>query len=225
MARQPSQRLVIELHGVNAGHGWQVRVDLEDGDQAPHDQDDHHDGGDPHDEHRLFAALVDALQVLPPEVQHDQDGASGGEVVLVKANGVAEVAAQFFDESGEVLASGDGADRPCQHVIEQQRRDRELGQRGAHGLFHHAVHAAAHEHAAALDVHGAHRVAEQHDRQNEPRRALANHVLGIAAHVVGGGGQVGEHDRRCPPEGDEGQHHRGGNKHRYGRLQTVERRS
>ena len=112
------------------------------------------------------------------------------------------------EKTREVLARGHRADRAGQDVVEQQRRYRELGQRTAHGLLHHAVHAAAHEHRAGLDVYRPHRVAEKHHGQHEPRRTLADHLLRIAANIVGRRRQVGEHDRGGPPEGDERQHHR-----------------
>jgi len=56
--------------------------------------------------------------------------------------GVARVRRRFVQDARQIQAGGDGADRPGQHVIEQQRRDRELSQAGAHGLVHHAIHAA-----------------------------------------------------------------------------------
>ena len=94
--------------------------------------------------------------------------------------------ADFIDQAAEVQARAHRADGAGQHVIEHQRRNRELGQRAAHRLVHHFVHAAAHEHRAALDVDGAHRVGKQHDRQDEPRRCFADGLFGDAAYVVGG---------------------------------------
>ena len=71
-----------------------------------------------------------------------------------------------------VLPGRHGADRPGEDVIEQQGRDREPGEPAAHRLLDDPVDAAAHEHGAALDVDAAHGVAEEHDRQDEPGRAL-----------------------------------------------------
>ena len=92
-------------------------------------------------------------------------------------------------------------------------------------LFDYPVHAPANEHGAGLDVERPHRVAEQHHRQDEPGSTFADDLLGIATGVVGGGSQVGKDDRRRPPEGDEGQHHRGGDEDLYGRLGTLSERS
>ena len=181
-------------------------------DQAPDDQHHHHHGGDLHDLQRPLAGFVHALDVLPPEIDGHHDGKDRGRT---RSSGpcerrMAEVVESVGQEAREVLSGGDRADRAGQDVVEQQRRDRELGQRAAHRLLDHAVHAAAHEHGAGLDVEGAHRVAEEHDRQHEPGRALADDLFGVAAHVVGRRRQIAQHDGRSPPEGDEGQHHRGG---------------
>ena len=81
---------------------------------------------------------------------------------------------------------------------------------GPHAVAHHHVDAAAHEHAAALQVDGAHGEAEEHDAQHEPRRGLADRLLRDAADVEHRGGQVAQHDGGAAPEGDEGKGDRGG---------------
>ena len=78
------------------------------------------------------------------------------------------------------------ADRPGQHVVEQQRRDRQLRQRAAHRLLDDAVDAAAHEHRRALDVERPDGVGEEHHAEDEPGRGLADGLLGDAADVEGG---------------------------------------
>ncbi len=55
--------------------------------------------------------------------------------------------------------------------------------------------------------------AEEQHRQDEPGRRLAHRLLGDAAGIVGGGGEIVQHDRRGPPEGDEGEHRRGRHHH------------
>jgi hypothetical protein len=63
-----------------------VRRDLdghaEDGNRAPYDQDDDHDGRDEHDLQGFFARLVNALYVFPPEIQDDDRGKDGSEMIL-----------------------------------------------------------------------------------------------------------------------------------------------
>src|SRR5438876_7171048 len=91
---------------------------------------------------------------------------------------------RFINERGHVKTRADAADRTSKHVIEEERRDREFGGWASHCLTDNFVHAAANEHAAAFDVYGAHGIRKQHDRQNEPRRRLADRFLGNAANVI-----------------------------------------
>ena len=49
------------------GNGGRCARVHDQGDHAPHDQDDDHDGRDLHDAQCLFAGFVYALGVLPPE--------------------------------------------------------------------------------------------------------------------------------------------------------------
>ena len=127
--------------------------------------------------------------------------------------GDVEVGAGLINQAAQVQARADGADGSGEHVVEHEGRDGELGQGAAHGLVHHFVHAAAHEHGAALDVDGAHGVGEQHDRQDEPGRGFPDGVFGDAADVIRRRGQVAEHDGRRFPEGNERQHDGGGHNH------------
>src|ERR1700678_3457520 len=187
----------------------------EDGDGAPDDEDHDHDGGDDHDLQRLLARFMHTLDVFPPEIHHDQNGEAGGKVVFGKNQGVVDVLADIFDEASEVLASRNGTDGASENVVEQQRRNRKFGQGTAHGLLDHAVHSSANKHAAGFDIQSAHTVTEQHDRENEPRGALADDLLGVTASVIRRRSKVGKDDGRRPPERDEGQHHRGGNEHLY----------
>ena len=98
--------------------------------------------------------------------------------------GFVEIVAHFIDQAGEIETRADAADRARQNVVEHQRRNGKLGQSAPHGLMHHAVDAAAHEHAAALDVNRADRVREQHDAQNEPGRRFADRSLRDPARIV-----------------------------------------
>ena len=63
------------------------------------------------------------------------------------------------------------------------------------------------EERAALDVYGADRIAEEHDRENEPRRRRSDRLLGDTADVVGCAGQVTQYNRGGSPVGDERKHH------------------
>ena len=121
-----------------------------------------------------------------------------------------KVGEQLVEKAGQILPRGNAADRPGQNVVEHQRRDGKFRQRPAQRFLDHAVHAAAHEHAAAFDVHRAHAVGEQHDAENEPGRRLPDEALGFATRVVGRGGQVVQDNRGRAPKGDERQHGRRG---------------
>ena len=99
--------------------------------------------------------------------------------------------------------------RPREHIVEHQGGHRELGQRPTHGFVDHFVHAAAHKHGTALDVDGAHRIREQHDRQDEPGGGFADGGFRDAADVVGARGKIAQHNGGGAPERNKGQHHRG----------------
>ena len=164
---------------------------------APDEENDHHDRGDLHNPQSLVARLLDALDVLPPVVDGDRRREHRGGVIHVELEWIAvrihqrrrePVAGvrhvhQFVHQAGDVLARGYARDRPRQNVVEHQRRDAELRKRAAKRFLHHAVNAAAREHRAAFDVHCAHREAEQHDAENEPRCGRAYSLLGDAACV------------------------------------------
>ena len=120
---------------------------------------------------------------------------------------------ELVQQTHQVQARRHAADGSGQNVVEHERRNRELGQGSAHGLLHHAIHTAAHEHAAALDVDRTDRVGEQHDGEDEPGSGFANEVLGNGARIEGGGAHVVEHDRGRPPERDKRQHGGGGHQH------------
>ncbi len=129
---------------------------------------------------------------------------------------------QLVQKSRQILARGNAADGPGQDVVEHQRGDGKLRERAAHRLFDDAIDAAAHEHAAALDVHGSHGVGEQHDGQNEPGSGLADGLLGDRARIEGGRAEVIEYDGGRPPEGNEGKHGGRGN-HDFGKSGFLSR--
>ena len=216
---KPAQRILIQRdHARVQRVGGQLDGSAQNRNRAPDDQNDHHHGGDGHDLQGLLAGFMHALGVLPPEVGHDDDRDAGREVVIGKIQRAVQVHAHVLDEARQILARGDGADGASQNVVEEQGGDRELGESSAHGLFDDAVNTAAHEHAAGLDVQRPHGVAEQHDRKDEPGRALADDILGVAAGVISGRGQVGQNDGGSAPERNEGQHHRSGDEDLYYRF-------
>ena len=219
-AIQPSQRLFVQRnHARYERAGRKMNRNLKRCNGAPDDQDHDHDGGDDHDLDGLLARFVDSLGIFPPEVNCDQRAEAGGKRVLGKVSErMAHVPSHVLNKARQVLACDHRADRTSQNVIEEQRRNRELGESPSHGLFDDAVNAAAHEHAARLDVQSTDGIAEQHDREDEPGCALADHLLSIAARVIGGGGQVRQNDGGGAPERNEGQHHRGGDEDLYCRF-------
>ena len=116
--------------------------------------------------------IRECLDVVPPEIRrHEQSRKTrrtrfGGHVDA----GVQQFA-DLIHQPAEILAGADAADRSGQDVIEDQRGNGESGQERPHGIADHDIHAAAHEHAAAFHVNGAHGEAEQHDAEDEPGRA------------------------------------------------------
>ena len=114
-----------------------------------------------------------------------------------------EIQRRFVNQPDDILACGHAADRPSQNVVKHQGGDAEFGQRAAHGLFDHAIDAAAHEHAAALHVEGADGVGEQHDAQNEPGRGLPDVGFRFATGVISRGGKIVQNDRGRTPEGNK----------------------
>src|ERR1019366_4553870 len=80
-------------------------------------------------------------------------------------------------------------------------------------FLHDAIHAAAHEHAATFHVNRAHAVGKQHDREDEPRRGLANVALGFATGVTGRGSEVVQNNCSGSPERNKGEHGRSGHEH------------
>ncbi len=128
--------------------GRQLNGGAQNGNGAPDQQNDHHHRGDHHDLQGFLAGLVHALRILPPEIGHHDNGQPGGKVVVGEMQRAVHVHAHVLDKPCQILAGGYGADGTGQHVVEQQRRDRKLGQRSAHRFFDHAIDAATNEHTA-----------------------------------------------------------------------------
>ncbi len=115
---------------------------------------------------------------------------------------------RIVDEAGNVLARGNTGHRAGEDVVKHQRGNAEFGESAAEGFFDDAIDAAADEHRAAFDVHGADCEGEQHDAEDEPGSALADGLLGDASGVESGGSEIIQNDGGGPPVGNEGQHDR-----------------
>ena len=209
--------------GMHRRHGEALGME-EQGEHAPTDDGDAHDGGELHDFHGFVGAFPDADDVGPPEVDSDADGDDHAERIdgLGAGGGIeddgmfpalADQGEQVADEPDQVLAGGDGADGAGEDVIEHEGGDGEFGEAAAHGFFDDFIHAATGEHGAAFHVHRADGVGKEHDAEDEPGGGLADGLLADAADVVGGGGQVAEHDGGGAPEADE--HQRDGGDHQH----------
>ena len=92
---------------------------------------------------------------------------------------------KLVDQSRQVLACRDAADRPRKDVVKHERGNAEFSECPAEGHFHGAIYAAAHKHAATFHVNRADCIGKHHDSQDEPRRGLANVAFRFAASVVG----------------------------------------
>ena len=155
---QPAERIGSERQIAGKGEGRKVHASHIERIPAPNEHHDDHHGGHVHDAQGLFAGLMHALDVFPPEIKSDQDGKERGGGIRGQHRLHVEIVQKLVQQADQIQTRRNAADRPRQDVIEHQGGNGEFGQRRAHGLFDHAVDAATHEHAAALDVHGANRV-------------------------------------------------------------------
>ena len=214
---EPAERVFAELYVLRYRQRRKLHVSLEQqGDGAPDEEGDHHDRGDLHDAQRLAAGFMDTADVTAPEVGRNQHSETGGEEVGRNAWGNVAGLRKLVEQVSEVKSRADHADGSGENVVEDQRRNREPGHEVPHGVAHHDVHSAAHEHAARFQVHRADREAEQHHREDEPRRALTDGVLGDAAGIKRGRCQIAEHHCGGAPERDEGECYSCGDHHLRG---------
>ena len=175
----------------------------EDGIDAPGDEDNDHNGRDLHDPHGFLAGFVDALDVVPPEINGAEDGEKRGAEIGADVETEMNEVCGFIEKADDVLPGGHAADRTGQNVVEHQGGNAEFGDRAAHGFFDDAINAATDEHAAAFDVDRADRVRKQHDAEDEPRSGLADVAFGLTTGIVSGGSQIVENDSSRAPKGDE----------------------
>ena len=117
------------------------------------------------------------------------------------------------EESHQIRPGRDCGDRAGEDVIEHERGNGQFRHAAAHRTFDDLVHATTGEHRAALDIHGSHGIAEEHDGEDEPRRRFADRLFADAADVIGRGCQVAQHDGGRSPEADEGERHAGDDQH------------
>src|SRR5262249_30844597 len=123
---------------------------------APREEYRHHDRGELHDPEGFGARLVQPFDVRPPEIYRDEGGKEDRELFRRNPEGEMQKLADFIDETPEIWPGADAADRPCQDVIEQERRDGQASHKRTHRIAYDDVNAAANEHAAALHVDGTH---------------------------------------------------------------------
>src|SRR5271169_5780982 len=82
---KPTQSRVTELEVSRQRRGREGDMPPQnDGQRTPDQQSRHHDGGDLHDTQCLAAGFVNALDVLPPEIEGDADREEGSKVVHVE---------------------------------------------------------------------------------------------------------------------------------------------
>ncbi len=117
---------------------------------------------------------------------------------------------ELIEQPDDILPGGDAGDGPGEDVVKHEGRDAELGKGAAERLLDDAIDTAAGEHGAALDVDRTDGEREEHDAENEPGGGASDGSLGDAAGIEGRGCQIVENDGRSAPEGDEGEHDRGG---------------
>ena len=165
----------------------------------------------------MRAGFVDALDVAPPEVNGHHHAEYGGERIRRGVQAEMAEAGDLIEQTPQVLARADHTDGAGEDVVEDERRDRDPRHERAHGVAHHHVYATAHEHAAGFHVDRAHGETEEHHAEDEPWSALADGVLGDAAGVKSGRGQVAQHHRRGAPERNERKSDSGGDHHLGGR--------
>src|SRR6185295_13602659 len=110
-----------------------------------------------------------ALGVAPPEINGRDDTETRGEFMRRDGHAGAQHFRDLVEQTTEILARADAADRAGENVVEDECGDGKAREEWAHGVAYDDVHAAAHIHAAAFEVYRAHREAEKHDRQDEPR--------------------------------------------------------
>ena len=210
---EPSQRTAMrsleEPNVVKMRQGWKMRTPDKERVTAPSHHQHHHDGGHVHDAKGLLARFVDTLDVFPPEINRDRDREHRRGAIHRKKRARMEMFQQFVQQADQIKTCRYAADRARQNVVEHQSGDRELGQGGTHGLLDHAVHAATHEHAAALDVERRHRACKQHDGEDEPGRSLADEVFGNCAGIERRRTHIVQHDCGYTPERNEGEHRAG----------------
>jgi len=176
--------------------------------RVPTPEQHHHDHyrRDVHDPQRLFAGFRNTLDVFPPEINRNQHRERrGGQVHGQNQRGV-HIVQKFIQQTDKIKAGGNSADGPRQDVVKHQGGHGNLRQRTAHRLLDDAVDSATHKHAAALDINRAHRIRQDHNRQNEPWACFPDEMLSDGSRIERGRAHVVQHHGRRAPERHEGQH-------------------
>src|SRR5262249_245657 len=148
-------------------------------------QQNDHDGGQLHDPERFLAGFADPFDVLPPEIDGDENGESHGGGVGADRDSQVRVGEQFSDQASQGTPGAHAANGAGENVIEHQGGYREFGESTAHRFFDDAVDTPTHEHAATFHIQLRDRVGKQHGGKDEPRSGLADELLGFTARVEG----------------------------------------
>ena len=212
---QPSQRVFGKGQMTKARPGGKMRPSHPECVAGPDNHQHDHDGSHVHDAQGFLAGLRDAFDVLPPEVDGDEASKEGGRQVHGQAHRNVRILQELVQKPHQIEARGDAADRSGEDVVKHEGRNGELGQCRAHCFLDHTVHAAAHKHAAALDVKRAYGVSEAHDGQNEPRSRFAHEVFRNGAGIKRRRAHVVENYRCGPPKRDKRKHGGSGNQHAW----------
>src|ERR1700687_1511143 len=125
-AVEPTHRIGPELQVTGVRDGRERGVAHQDGVNAPANQDDDHDGRNLHDAHGFLAGFVDALDVVPPEVNGADNRKAGSAKIGRDVKSNVDVVGGFVEQAGDVLAGGHAADGAGQNVVEHQGRNTEL---------------------------------------------------------------------------------------------------
>ena len=123
---------------------------------------------------------MEAARIAPPEIAGDEHGDARGpqvERLFRRMPWVTKGGERLGEKPHDVLACHDPGNRASQDVIEQQGRDRELGQGAAQGFFDDAIDPAPRKHRARFDIDGAHGIREEHHPKDKPRRGTADGLL------------------------------------------------
>jgi len=188
--------------------GRQRRMAHHDRVNAPADKNDHHDRDQLHDVQGFFAGFRNCPWCFPTrntqspiiaEARGDDVDGSRGK----RAGRQVRVGQKFAEKPADVLSGSHAADRTGQNVIEHQCRYVNFASAPPKDCLTERVNATA-PNMLQLSTYTARTgVGKQHDRQDEPRRGLADVAFRFTARVISRRCQVVQNDGSGPPERNE----------------------